>query len=137
MACVLQNNYRWCNMRVNNYNALILMWPQQFVFFFHTRWVFGKKMIQDRSHQWSTRPAHSLGRQWLSLDFEVLGRTDTLCENSDHCRPSGLWAGRVDQKYNPYLPDKKIMFCSCFVATLWHFQNKWSRGEWFTKYLVV
>ena len=30
-------------------------------------------------------------RQWLSLDFEVLGRTDTLCENSDHYRP-GLWS---------------------------------------------
>ena len=40
-----------------------------------------KNSIQDRSHQWSTRPAHSPGRQWLSLDFEVLGRTDvrTLC----------------------------------------------------------
>ena len=38
-------------------------------------------IAQDRSHQWSTRPAHSPGRQWLSLDFEVLGRTDgrTLC----------------------------------------------------------
>ena len=50
---------------------------------------------QDRSHQWSTRPAHSPGRQWLSLDFEVLGRTygrkDTLCENSDYYRP-GLWS---------------------------------------------
>ena len=32
--------------------------------------------LQDRSHQWSTRPAHSPGRQWLSLDVEVLGRTD-------------------------------------------------------------
>ena len=26
-------------------------------------------------HQWSTRPAHSPGRQWFSLDYEVLGRT--------------------------------------------------------------
>ena len=44
-----------------------------------------KEEEEDRSHQWSTRPAHSPGRQWLSLDFEVLGwtyrRTDerTLC----------------------------------------------------------
>ena len=32
------------------------------------------KIWQDRSHQWSTRPAHSPGRQWLSLDFAVLGQ---------------------------------------------------------------
>ena len=52
-------------------------------------WIWDKKQeiitIQDRRHQWSTRPAHSPGRQWLSLDFEGLGwtdgRTDTLCEN--------------------------------------------------------
>ena len=45
--------------------------------------------------EWSTRPAHRPGRQWLSLDFEVLGRTDgwagNLCENSDHYRPE-LWS---------------------------------------------
>ena len=32
--------------------------------------------VQDRSHQWSTRPAHNPGRQWLSLDFEILGQTE-------------------------------------------------------------
>ena len=33
---------------------------------------------------------HRPGRQRLSLDFEVLdGRTDSLCENSDHYRPRG------------------------------------------------
>ena len=57
--------------------------------------ILQKQILQDRSHQWSTRPAHIPGRQWLSLDFEVLGRTDgrtdTLCENSDHYRP-GLWS---------------------------------------------
>ena len=51
------------------------------------RWKVGKlhtfenRIRQDRSHQWSTRPGHSPGRQWLSLDFEVLRRMDgrTLC----------------------------------------------------------
>ena len=51
---------------------------------------FEKKKEQDRSHQWSTRLAHRSGRQWLSLDFEVWeGRTDNLCENSDHYRDCG------------------------------------------------
>ena len=49
-----------------------------------------KKSIQDRSHQWSTRPAHNPGRQLLSLDFEVLGRT---YRRTDHYRPRpGLWS---------------------------------------------
>ena len=39
------------------------------------------RIKQDRGHYWSTRQAHSPDRQWLSLDFKVLGRTDgrTLC----------------------------------------------------------
>ena len=62
-----------------------------------------RKLLQARSHQWTTRPAHRPGRQWLSLEFEILGqtdggtegrmyrRTDNLCENSDHYR-SRLWS---------------------------------------------
>ena len=62
-----------------------------------------RKKIQDRSHQWSTRPAHSPGRHWLlwggrtyvqtdgRTDVRTYGLTDTLCENSDHYRP-GLWS---------------------------------------------
>ena len=44
-----------------------------------------KESEQDRSHQWSTRPAHSPGRQWLfwggRTDRRTDGRTDgwTLC----------------------------------------------------------
>ena len=41
-----------------------------------------KREIKKRSHQWSTRPAHSPGRQWSALYFEVCeGRTDgrTFC----------------------------------------------------------
>ena len=61
---------------------------------------FLKKEIQDRSHQWSTWPAHidlmalfwSFG--WCVRSFVhtyVRVRTDNLCENSDHYGP-GLWS---------------------------------------------
>ena len=76
------------------------------------------KVTQDRSHQWSTRPAHSPGRQWLSLDFEVLGRTDTLCENSDHYRP-GLWsASWINNKMLLFLPHFNMFRAEYHMVTV-------------------
>ena len=72
------------------------------------------KYRQDRSHQWSTRPAHSPGRQWLSLDRLILkfwdgrtdvhtyGLTDTLCENSDHYRPEQWSASWINRWKKPW-----------------------------------
>ena len=59
---------------------------------------------------WSTRPAHSSGRQWISLYYVTDGltdgntdgraywRTDNMCENSDHYRPrlcSASWIKKL------------------------------------------
>ena len=72
----------------------IISWKDKTKFTWRTQckyWFVKKYPKQDRSHQWSIWPAHSPGRQWLSLDFDVLcrtyGRTYNMCENSDHYRP--------------------------------------------------
>ena len=67
-----------------------------------------KKFIiqRDRSTEWSTRPAHNSGRQWYSLNFEKLERTDgrTNCvkifisTGLDRGRPRG--STRQDNKGN-------------------------------------
>ena len=60
--------------------------------FFHRFYSYFINCFPHRSHRWSTRPAHRLGRQWFLLDFEVLARTDGQCVwNSVHYRP-GLWS---------------------------------------------
>ena len=60
---------------------------------------FEINILRHRSHQWSTRPSHGLeldGSEDLFCfawfwTMGVYGRTDTMCENSDHYRP-GLWS---------------------------------------------
>ena len=61
------------------------------------RWSNERNFTRDRGHQWSTRPAHSPARQWLSLDFEVLGRTDGHYVWKSWSLPSGTVVGLVDQ----------------------------------------
>ena len=84
------------------------------------------KPVQDRSHQWTTQPTHSLCWQWLSFDFEVLGRTDwrtdvrTLCENSDHYRP-GLWSASWIKKGSLAI---LVIHFTPSVAYLQHFWSK-------------
>ena len=77
--------------------------------------------IQDRCHQWSTRPDLQ-SCQWRTLflisfaRFEKWGWTDgrtDMCKNNDHYWP-WLWVGRVDQLMTQL---KKIN------ATNWTFQT--------------
>ena len=98
--------------------------PNETVVCFSTLADNGKKVFpkykreQDRSHQWSTRPAHSTGRQWLSLELEVLGRTDgrtLLCENNDHYR-SGLWSASWINIFNCHILRVYCHFCRLFTV---------------------
>ena len=71
----------------------------------------------------SARP----GRQWLSLDFEVLGRTyvgtDNLCENSGHYRP-GFWsASWIKKKIRvvPFFTFFRFYAAACIHRTIPYF----------------
>ena len=102
-----------------------------------TQW---KETWQDMSHQWSTRPVHRPGRQWLLLDFEVLTdwrRTDgpTICvivitTSRDCGRPRGskkvikrtlYRVARKKQELYPYaisLNNKDLIIDQC-IPKLW------------------
>ena len=91
--------------------------------FLSKKWIlhiFKFKVRQDTSHQWSTRPVHSTGRQWLSLDFEVLGLTDgrILCvkivitTGRDCGRPRGSMLYLIPY----YFIECKFSGCPVFIA---------------------
>ena len=86
------NTLEWKNMV---YNIL------QFFSAFKMRWeIFpNKREKQDRSHQWSTHPAHSSERQWFSIDLKVLGgRTNRQTVWKQRSLPPGTVVGLVDLK---------------------------------------
>ena len=66
--------------------------------------ILGIYILQDRSYQRSTQPAHSPGNDCRLIlkfwDGRMYGLTDTLCENSDHYR-AGLWSASWIKKYYP------------------------------------
>ena len=68
-----------------------------------------RQEIQDRCHQWSTRPGpqHSLASSeyyfllFCFARFEKWGQTDNMCENNDPYRQR-LWVGRVDPLFSHF-----------------------------------
>ena len=77
-----------------------------------------KNEEQDRSHQGSTRPALRPCRQWLPLDFEVLGRTDGQSVWKQRSLPAGTLVSLVDQYFFFLLPHiHKNTCCEMLYAT--------------------